>query len=192
MLLINTDEQHFDFGMLPTKDRSIVNVIHYDLETFLRLYEIGSLFILHALMEGVILSGDQLEWSHLRKNFEVQKDFREELADISRATSLLAETKTFGGKYMTPLVNSFTELKNACIFFLAHHGVYEFNKARCFDLAFGLIGREVQFKELKAFYDYSIRCMEVPLPFEPSDEAISSSRLIDANIVVLEMCNACR
>ena len=137
-----------------------------------------------------MLIGSVREWDDLRVNFKVQNDFYNELIEISRVTELLAQTDIFGGKYLTPLVNSFTELKNACIFYLAHRGIYEFNKSKCFDLAVGFVDRDVQFKELKAFYDFSIRGVNVRLPFNPDDEVISISLLMDIDVIVREMCNA--
>ena len=191
VLLIEISEHEFDLGKLPQVDLSIVNFVHYDQETFLRLHDIGSLFLFHTFFEGKLLAGNAEEWSSLKNKFSVQRNFQKELYEISKATQLLSETEIFGGKYLTPLVNAFTELKNACIFFLAHRKIYEFNKSRCFDLALKILEREAKIKELKAFYDYSVRTMTVNFPFNYSDDEISSSKLIEAHKIVLEMCNAC-
>lgn len=192
LLFINMNECDFDYSKLPIRDRSLVNSINYDIDTFSRLYEIGSLFLHHAFTEGCVLDGNAAEWNRLKETFIVQNNFHNELVEINRATELLSKTKVFGGRYFTPLVNSFTELKNACIFYLAHQGIYEFNKSKCFDLAIDFSNRHIQFKELKAFYDFSIRGLDVELPFDWSDETISISLLKDINKAVKEMCDASR
>jgi predicted nucleotidyltransferase len=190
LLLINLSQCEFDYSSLIIGDLSLVNEVHYDLDTFWRLYSIGSLFLHHAFTEGSILYGDEKKWCELKRKFAVQKNFHNELLEINRTTNLLSHTNIFGGKYLTPLVNSFTELKNACIFSLAHNGIYAFNKSKCFDLSIGFSDREVQFKDLKAFYDYSIRGIDLQLPFDSNNEIISTSLLRDINTIVKEMCHA--
>lgn len=192
ILLINIAENDFDTSALPIQEESLINPIYYDQTTFSRLYDIGSLFLFHSLSEGVLLEGNVSEWENLKRNFKVQQNFHEELTEISKITNLLSKTEIFGGRYLTPLVNAFTELKNACIFSLAHNGIYEFNKSRCFDLALGLMEQNVPFKELKAFYDFSVRGLDIKLPFDPNNGAISSSLLRGANTIVGEMCHACK
>jgi len=191
-LLINIEENAFDTSTLPIQEQSLISTICYNQETFFRLYNIGSLFLFHSFSEGVLLDGNAAEWENLKRTFRVQENFHAELLEIAKITRLLSNTRIFGGKYLTPLVNAFTELKNACIFSLAHHGIYEFNKTRCFDRALGLVDQEVQFKDLKAFYDFSVRGLDVGLPFDPNNDAVSSALLRGADTIVREICHACK
>lgn len=191
ILLINATEESFDHSKLPIQDGSLVNYVIFDQDKFERLYKSGSLFLLHAFSEGQLLEGSIEVWNQLKGKFTVQKDYREELLEIAQVTALLANTKIFGGKYLTPLVNAFTELKNACIFFLAHDGIYVFNKSQCFDLAIGRMKGDFQMKNLKDFYDYSVRGLDVALPFDPNNEEASEALLLSANSMVKEMSNAC-
>lgn len=192
VLLINIEESKFDISVLPVKDKSLINIIFYDEATFLRLIEIGSLFVFHVFQEGVLLEGDLKGWERLKSEFQVQSNFREELLEISETTKLLSKTKIFGGKYLTPLVNAFTELKNACIFSLAHHSVYEFNKKKCLEKALRRINKKLEYGELKYFYDYSVRGLDIPLPFDPNDKVMATTLLKGTNKVVREMCHACK
>lgn len=191
VLLINESEEALDLSNLPTEARSRVSFIKYDEATFRRLYQRGSLFLFHALREGVVLDGDQRAWAMLLAKFQVQDDYSAELAEIAKATDLLSRTRIFGGKYLTPLVNAFTEVKNACIFSLAHKSIYELNKARCFEIAIGHNIRSERLQLLKSFYDYSVRGVDTILPFDPNDVEVPVLLLKEANSVVKGMYRAC-
>lgn len=192
VLLVDTEESEFEISALSTGARKYVGFINYDEKTFLRLYEIGSLFLYHVLQEGVVIEGDRREWSHLRSSFVVQSNFINELNEIVKTTDLLSKTAIFGGKFLTPLVNAFTELKNACIFSLAHHGIYEFNKTKCFERSFENSDRYLRLKSLKSFYDYSVRSLDVQLPFDPNDGKVCATLLKMANTMAKELQNACK
>lgn len=192
VLLINIEECNFDVTKLPIQNKLLINYVSYDQKTFNRLYEIGSLFLYHALNEGILIEGNAINWCVLKNNFKVQKNFQTELFEIWQTTELLSKTFIFGGKYLTPLVNSFTELKNACIFSLAHQGIYEFNKNKCFDLSLKLIQGRSRFKELKAFYDFSVREINLELPFDPNLHKVSTLLLLDTNQIVKDMYYACK
>lgn len=87
------------------------------------------------LHEGRLISGDKEMWLQLQKGFAVQRNFSKELEEISLVTEFLSNVDIFGGRFLTPLVNAFTELKNASIFSLAHRGVYVFEKTKCLQLS---------------------------------------------------------
>lgn len=168
-----------------------MNFISYDSTQFNSLYESGSLFIYHILHEGIVIDGRQDSFNALKKNFHVQKRFNNELRKIYTTTQLLAEVDIFGGKHLTPLVNAFTELKNACIFYLAHHSIYEFNKEKCFDRALTMLGHSTSIKKIKLFYDYSIRNIDLNLPFNPNDIKESSALLLETNRILRDIYHAC-
>lgn len=191
IVLINSDEAGFDKDRLPIKKKELVNFISYDSTQFNSLYDSGSLFIYHILYEGIVIDGKQDSFNELKKNFHVQQRFNNELEKIYTATQLLAEVDIFGGKHLTPLVNAFTELKNACIFYLAHHSIYEFNKEKCFDKALTMLGHNTSIKKIKLFYDYSIRSIDLNLPFNPNDIKESSSLLLETNKILRDMYHAC-
>lgn len=191
VVLINNDESNFDKNILSISNKELINFISYDNSQFKSLYDSGSLFIYHVLNEGIVLDGDIDSFTELRKKFNVQEKFTDELNKIHQTTQLLSEIEIFGGKYLTPLVNAFTELKNACIFYLAHHCEYEFNKELCFDKALSRLGYNTSIKQIKAFYDYSIRNIDLDLPFNPNDKKISSPLLLESNKIVRDMYYAC-
>ncbi|RJG18455.1 hypothetical protein D4A39_08280 [Alcanivorax profundi] len=191
VLLINTSKMDFDEDCLPIQARKHVNYIDYDSDTFLRLHEIGSLFVYHVLHEGMLLSGSLVEWRGWRESFSVQTNYLVELDHIVKVTDFLSRTGMFGGKYLTPLVNAFTEIKNACIFYLAHNGVYEFNKMKCFDACAQFVDEFSRIKELKRFYDYSVRGMSLELPFNPNDEDCKGV-LEDVHVMARRLRDACK
>lgn len=169
----------------------VVNTIHYSLEEFVDFYKKGSLFLYHCFTEGILIEGDRSLWDNFCSTFSVQRDYAVELRRISLATNLLSNTTIFGGKYLTPLVNGFTEIKNACIFYLAHNGIYEFNKDRCIEkAASGSPGLQTLL-QLKFFYDYSVRDVSTNLPFDPNNKKECESTLREINVIVERFSHAC-
>ena len=79
VLLVNLSECAFDKNLLPTKNSEIVNYINYDSELFEQFYNDGSLFLYHALYEGLLLMGDEFIWQSLKDDFSVQKRFTNEI-----------------------------------------------------------------------------------------------------------------
>ena len=192
VLLINFSETLLDKSRLPKVKIELINFIHFEEIIFKRLYDSGSLFLLHCFTEGIVLQGDREIWRRLGKAFEVQGSFSTELSEILKTTQLLSNTKIFGGRYLTPLVNAFTELKNACIFSLAHHGIYEFNKEKCLEKATQHLVNKHTYQHLKLFYDFSVREIDLILPFDPNNEAASTALLIGVDNIVREMHHACK
>jgi hypothetical protein len=165
---VGCENTQLDYSALPISDPSIVSLIDYDNETFVKLYKAGSLFLYHVLYEGVLISGDAKAWQELQDGFVVQRDFTKELEEIFLVTEFLSNIEMFGGKFLTPLVNAFTELKNACVFYLAHQGIYTFEKSQCFRLALSNSKMLPELLSLKIFYDHSVRGQSVNLPFDPN------------------------
>lgn len=114
-----------------------INYIDYELDVFEHLYEIGSLFLLHILSEGVLIKGDQKEWENYKSNFSVQRNFNKELEDIHEMTEIFDNIEIFGSKYLTLYSNLFTLTKNYAIFTLANRGIYVFNKKKAINDVFG-------------------------------------------------------
>lgn len=184
----NTD---LDYSMLPITDQSIVSCIDYDNETFAKLYNAGSLFLYHVLHEGILISGDIEIWQGLQDGFSVQRSFSKELEEISLITEFLSNIEMFGGKFLTPLVNAFTELKNASVFYLAHQGIYTFEKTQCLRLALSNSTMLPELLSLKKFYDYSVRGQDVDLPFDPNSHDKCREVLLEVHKLTLGMRNAC-
>ncbi|TQR14748.1 nucleotidyltransferase domain-containing protein [Psychrobacillus soli] len=114
-----------------------INYIDYELEVFEHLFEIGSLFILHILFEGVLIKGDKEKWENYKSNFCVKDNFNEELEDINEMTDVFNNLEMFGNKYLTLYSNLFTLIKNYSIFTLANEGIYIFNKEKAVKRVFG-------------------------------------------------------
>ncbi|MFQ1844048.1 hypothetical protein ACK36U_19055, partial [Aeromonas veronii] len=53
------------------------------------------------------------------------------------------------------------------------------------------LGYNTSIKQIKAFYDYSIRNIDLDLPFNPNDKKISSPLLLESNKIVRDMYYAC-
>ncbi|MFP7376680.1 hypothetical protein [Bacillus paralicheniformis] len=114
-----------------------INYIDYELEVFEHLFEIGSLFIMHILFEGVLIKGDKEEWENYKSKFCVKDNFTDELEDILDMTSVFSNLDMFGNKYLTLYSNLFTLVKNYSIFTLANEGIYIFNKEKVIKRVFG-------------------------------------------------------
>lgn len=187
VLIVNYDEEEAKYRLRNCAsylDEEKISFVNLDEEEFSDYYDKGSLFLYHVLNEGVLLEGDHSEWESLKLQFNVQRNYSSELEKIMRVLKFYSEDNVFGGKYLFPLVNIFSELKNACIFYLAHQGTYEFGK----DKILGLVGSEMEvsgnLKFLKNFYDYSVRELDVELPFDPNDGLCFKSVMNDVNSIV--------
>lgn len=111
--------------------------IDYDIETFNHLYEIGSLFLLHILCEGILLEGDKAQWEKYKKSFKVKENFQEEIDSIIDIIEVFDNIDIFGNKYLSMYSNLFTIVKNFSIFFLANSNKYVFDKKKAVKEVFG-------------------------------------------------------
>lgn len=187
MLLVNMDKERFDYSIVPEEFRGKVDFVEYSEDEFLDFYKKGSLFLYHILKQGIVVDGCVSTWKKLESEFIVQNDFSEELKRIRNTSNLIKNISIFGGKYLTPLSNMFTELKNACIFNLAHKKVYEFNKRDCLEGALPKNIYDKDLNDLKHFYDYVVRGQNY-LPFSPND-VIKSELLLEAAVKSIEWLN---
>lgn len=188
---VGCENTNLDYSTLPVTDPSIVSCIDYDNETFGKLYAAGSLFLYHVLYEGQLIYGNKKTWRKLQNNFSVQRDFTKELEEIYMVTEFLSNIEIFGGKFLTPLVNAFTELKNASVFYLAHQGIYSFEKTQCLRLALSSSKMLPELLSLKKFYDYSVRAQDLDLPFDPNSYDKCKEVLLEVHRLTLGMRNAC-
>lgn len=156
-----------------------LNVVSYDVDTFSYLQECGSLFLQHCFLEGILLAGAERLWGQLKSRFVVQRDFSREVQKCAAACRLFLRPAVFGGHYLAPCINAYTQVKNASIFFLAHHGRYTFNKSQ----AIWEAAEYVRFSHVKTLislidvYDYSVRWVDIPLPF-PLDDKEAGSQVL--------------
>lgn len=190
LVLVNCDYSNIDKSSL-VKITAPVSLIKYDTKTFNSLYYKGSLFFYHIFFEGVLISGDKDKWRELKKKFNVQAKFKIELNKINKRTNLLSNLSIFNNMYLTPLFNAYSELKNACIFFLAENKIYEFNKTECFSSALSIIGLDYPHEELRIFYDYSVRNIDICLPFDPNQREPSEYFLTTAHEITRIMNDYC-
>jgi hypothetical protein len=184
VLLCGIKEAQVDTGLLPVNPQMVVNYISYDAAEFMEQFDAGSLFLQHAFSEGHILIGDICDWNNLRGRFVVTRDFSTQLADIQDATLLLSKVQIFGGCFLTPLVSAFSHVKNASMYALARRGVYEFHKEECIRRAVQDLEAASLMCSLRAFYNYSIRGLDVALPFLTTDVASAIRGLRVAHDVV--------
>lgn len=187
ILLVNMDKERFDYSIVPEKFRDKVDFVEYSEDEFLDFYNKGSLFLYHILKQGKVMEGSVITWKKLESEFIVQDDFSEELNRIRDTSKLIKNVSIFGGKYLTPLSNMFTELKNACIFSLAHKKVYEFNKKECLEAALPKNIYDKELNDLKHFYDYVVRGQSY-LPFSPND-VVKSEFLLETAVNSIEWLN---
>ncbi|MCD1647645.1 nucleotidyltransferase domain-containing protein [Marinobacter adhaerens] len=184
ILLVNMDKTDFDYSIVPDEFRDKVDFVEYSEDEFLDFYKKGSLFLYHILKQGIVVDGAVDTWEKLESEFIVQNDFSEELTRIRDTSKMIKNISIFGGKYLTPLSNMFTELKNACIFNLAHKMVYEFNKRECLEVALPKNIYDKDLNDLKYFYDFVVRGQSY-LPFSPNDE-IKSEFLLETAVKSIE------
>lgn len=151
----------------------------YSQADFLRLFEAGSLFLHHCFDEGILWSGHEQSWRSLGKRFVVQKDFSSEIGKCISTCRLILKPEIFGGHYLAPFVNAYTQLKNASIFFLAQRQIYRFNKDQAIREAAALLRfcDSETITSLRDIYDYSVRGLDLPLPF-PLDSVIHGNRVL--------------
>jgi hypothetical protein len=191
ILLVNAFEDSIPASLRAQWGSRTVNCVRYDSDEFQRYFNEGSLFLHHAFTEGRPVAGDCTEWGTFARHFQTRRSFIAELNQIHEVTALLARTAIFGHKYLTPLVNAFSEIKNACIFSLAHRSIYQFNKTECMKRALAEVADYQEFVDLEAFYNYSVRSIDVQFPFSPTDEANCINVLHEVHRVVGELQRAC-
>lgn len=186
--ILSINQDIFDipeiFGQLPN---NIVHQILYDEEDFIKFYSEGSLFIHHVLAEGKLLYGNINQWNTLRRTFSVQTDFSEELSKLFQISEYYGTPSIFGEKFLTAFSNAFIDLKNACIFFNAYNHKYIYNKAQCINSLSYLDSWDEVFLSLDAFYNYSVRELNQPFPFNPYNKDICEPLLVKIHAFIKEI-----
>jgi predicted nucleotidyltransferase len=114
-----------------------LSYIDYDEETFLHLYNQGSLFIYHLFYEGILMKGDIGEWENLKNKFEFKDTYSEDLYKIKDIFNIFLNTEMFGGKFLSVYSNLFTLIKNYAIFYLAKNNIFILNKKQAVLKVFG-------------------------------------------------------
>ena len=114
-----------------------INYIDYTLDDFHRLYNEGSLFIYHILNEGILLSGSSDSWNEYIIKYKFIDTYGEVLNNIRDILHDVSNESIYGGTFLSFYSNIFTLVKNFSIFYLAHNGIFNFNKETAFVNVFG-------------------------------------------------------
>ncbi len=115
-----------------------LSYVDYDLESFSKLYNEGSLFLYHAFFEGKLISGDEAKWRQLKADFVISDDFRDSIREYLEVLSYIDEYPDYESSYVPYLSNIFKCLKNVGIFRLASIKNYEFEKMAALETGCGL------------------------------------------------------
>ncbi|WQH15784.1 hypothetical protein SR882_08435 [Guyparkeria halophila] len=112
--------------------------IDYTIEEFVRLCEIGSLFLFHVFSEGMLLEGDDVVWDRIRSNFNVASSFDREISEYASVLNY-ADSYPFYKENVVPYLSIvFRSIKNIGIFSLAQRKCYMFDKLSALRYGFGL------------------------------------------------------
>lgn len=105
-----------------------ISYIDYDYPLFSELYQQGSLFIYHALKEGILLDGNQEKWELYKKRFSVIEDHSESINEYISVLEFIDNYPDYEHSYVPFLSNIFKSIKNIGIFKLANDKKYLFDK----------------------------------------------------------------
>jgi Nucleotidyltransferase domain len=172
-----------------------INVVSFPTPVFFKHFRSGSLFLEHAFSEGRLLDGCADTWEFLRGTFSVKSNYFSESRKCARICRFLATNmEMYGGHYLAPLVVAYSQVKNASIFFLAHFGRFVFNKDAAVLEASRLLARDDGefLGNLRHFYDFSVRCQDLKLPFSLERRDLSMRALEAAMSFTEEIRHACR
>lgn len=158
-----------------------VNYIKYDYALFKKYHDMGSLFLHHIFEQGILLSGNEVEWSECKKQFRLKDNFDDEINRIKSDIEIYSDISIFNGMFYSPLANAFPMMKNYCIFMLANAGIFEFNKVKCIKMMIESDDATSDFLLLQSFYDSSVRGLNIDLGVEPHS--------IDAGLLLQKVYN---
>jgi hypothetical protein len=116
--------------------------VDYDLATFARLFDEGSLFVHHILTEGILLDGPRSIWNAWRASFRVANSFLQETVRYSASSFWLLHPERFVHARLPFLSHLFRAMKNTAIFSLANRHTYCFEKRDCLCQAFPAMLKE--------------------------------------------------
>jgi hypothetical protein len=114
----------------------MVSYVDYDIDTFLELYERGSLFLYHVFSEGRLLDGNTAAWQRIKENFRVSTNFRQEILQNRKFLKWLQTGTKYQGAVIPYLAHTCRALKNLAIFSLAQERKYVFDKGSALRKAF--------------------------------------------------------
>lgn len=138
------------------------NYVEYNSETFSMFYNSGSLFLYHIFTQGVLIHGDIEKWKLIKNNFNVKKNFKEEILKIKEDTTTYSNIKIFDNHFTSAISNLYPMIKNLCIFSLANKGIYEFNKDKCITLYINDESLIDAINQAKTLYNYSEKSINTP------------------------------
>ena len=115
-----------------------VSYVDYDLRSFSKLYDEGSLFLYHAFFEGKILSGNISQWKQLKDHFVVLEKFRAPIEEYLEVLSYIDRYPEYEYAHVPYLSNIFKCMKNIGIFRLASKKHYKFEKTAALVIGCGL------------------------------------------------------
>ena len=121
-----------------------LSYVDYDLNSFFKLYDAGSLFLYHAFFEGRLLDGDSDQWNKLGENFVVSDSF---ITPINEYIEVLEYIDSYPGyelSFVPYLSNIFKCLKNIGIFQLASRKQYNFEKMVALEAGCGLTSTDAR------------------------------------------------
>jgi predicted nucleotidyltransferase len=113
-----------------------ISYIDYSLDDFKRLHEMGSLFLQHAFLEGLILDGETSTWIEYKKSFVVKTEFTQEIKECKDLICYLTSAEENCRASTAFLFHLFRAVKNLSIFTLAQNRCYQFDKRAAIALCF--------------------------------------------------------
>ncbi len=115
-----------------------ISYVDYDLSSFNKIFDEGSLFLYHAFMEGQLLDGDVRQWNRLKDHFVVSNDFSDSIEEYLQVLTYIEEYPEYERSPVPYLSNIFKCLKNIGIFRMASIKQYDFEKVTALIAGCGL------------------------------------------------------
>lgn len=115
-----------------------MSYVDYDLASFSKLYDEGSLFLYHAFFEGRLISGDKAKWRQLKENYVISCDFQDSIKEYLEVLAYIDGFPDYEYSCVPYLSNIFKCLKNVGIFKLASKKHYDFEKTAALEIGCGL------------------------------------------------------
>lgn len=117
-----------------SKYGTFVSYIDIEKDEFESLFQNGSLFLLHAFTEGVLLQGDSEEWERLRQRFVLTDDHSSLVREYLDVLQSLNSSTVYVDAYVPYLSNTCKAMKNIGIGVLAQKKQFIFEKHLALEL----------------------------------------------------------